>query len=111
MAVSTTGASPTRCWRTATSFVGRRQRSSAPIHHSRLHPAPAGRTVPSTSTCAGAPPPTVPTLIGDTALPDAVELGLGRAPHELGEEVARRGAALDHRAHHLRDRELHVVGS
>ena len=63
IAVSTTGAAPTRRWRTAISREGRCQRSSAPIHQSSDQPSNQGVTSPRGSTIGSHGEPTLPTIV------------------------------------------------
>ncbi|CAB5060689.1 unannotated protein [freshwater metagenome] len=60
IAVSRTGESPIRRWRTAASMLGWCQRSSAPIHQSRHQVSPRICTKPAGSQSAIAPASTVP---------------------------------------------------
>ena len=111
--VSTTGASSTRCCRTATSLVGRRQRSSAPIHHSSVHPRRAAAPCPRDRRARARPPPSVPTPIMGSVIGTTYRIPSSSALAARPMNWARKSAGAERPsitgAHHLRDRQLDVV--
>ena len=77
------------------SRCGMRQRSSAPIHQSSVHPRPSPITTPTSSTVARAAPRRCQGEDADAGHRDAVELGLRLAQHERRHDVGRSRALVE----------------